>query len=742
MTLLTVIMSIAGAVDSTPPGLSLASAATSGATGWTGSVTTDEGNGTLHTIVSGNTTETVAAIKTFGQSQSVTATGAQSLGGTGLTPETVYYLHIVQTDAAGNESAALVSNAFTTEAVASGTGSVTATIARQTSLGVAPHYVHLNIGVSGASVSEGPITGYDDSHDGLWYHTDWGDPGAASDKVANLPAAHNDLNVSYGKYPSHCYTSPGAYTATITVREHDGTLVGTDTVSITVDDPDTSFAGSRTILLDPAGQSDAAYSGAQVVTSWSSALSALEGLGQTGRILMKRGTDLTVTSQTNIFSIYPNFYLGTYGSGARPIITVDVPNLDDFIYFPNSTNYDIVVQGIDFRGPWDSLTETGKQVNCLRSTFGSSRNMMVDDCLFDGFYNAVITEGSADAGFGLCVHNSDFTNWSDYGIGYQSQNEGGWWSILGCAAYHDENAMMGGRGKTSSPPTNRHGPIRFAYAGHMHMSACDLFSRCGWTRISGKPVAQPCFRWNTAADDNRNIRTRGVVERTAMEGGYLSAYSHHINDSDSPVYGTNLLFEKCLMVGTASALSGFETSVSGFTFRNCIQIQPNAAPVNNPFGEFFQVRTTGQSKPDDFPVRLYNNTYITLVDDTNKLWSTPGLAGNTGLLADFSAANYALYQPNASGATSEAIDVAETPMVTVGGTWTSRFKGSRWNTTLDGDTQTTLDTATATPAGSVWACIPNAGSPLLGDVSGGLIAYDDFYGNLRGANPDRGAVQR
>jgi PKD repeat protein len=626
-----------------------------------------------------------------------------------------------------------------------GTGTVTATIGHRSALEIAPEYIHLSIGVTGATVSEpANLASYDPTHDGLWYHTDWGDPGAVSDKVVNLPSAHNDLNVSYGKYPSHCYTSPGTYTVTVTVRELDGALVGTDTVNITVADPDTVFTGNRTILVDPADVGDnTTYPSSQVVTTLSAAVTALDALSQTGRILLKRGATFNETSTIGLTSALPNFYVGAYGSGARPIVNANLSDQARFIRVLDSVNYDVVSQSIDWRGPWDSTTETGNQVDCFQITFSNTRTIISDDCLFDGFYNSFLTEKSSGGTFGLCVHNCDFTNWSDYGIGYQSGNANGWWSILGTAAHQHEDAMMGGRGKRPNR-ANQHGPIRFEYAGHMHMSACDLFSRNGWTRNGNKPVAQPCFRWNTDATEGASQRTRGVVERTAMEGGYRSTFSHHINDSGSPIYGTNLLFDKCLLVGSAASWSIFETSLSGFTFQNCIGVQPNVPAINGEWDCWWQYRNTGQTRADSFPARLRNSTFVVLLNDTNRGTGDMLLQkdATTAYGSDWTEENNGWYQPNATGVTNEAIDVVETAMVTVGGTWTPRFKGARWNTTLDGDTQTTLDTAFATPAGSVWQMIPNASSPLIGDDEG-VNTYDDFYGTVRASSgSDRGAVER
>lgn len=113
--------------DTTPPTLSSPSASATGGTTGSGSVSTDEGNGTLYFVVTTSATAPTAAQVKAGQdnagaaaadsgSQSVSATGSQSISGgfTGLTSETTYYAHYMQEDAATNQSSVASSSSFTT----------------------------------------------------------------------------------------------------------------------------------------------------------------------------------------------------------------------------------------------------------------------------------------------------------------------------------------------------------------------------------------------------------------------------------------------------------------------------------------------------------------------------------------------------------------------------------------------------------------------------------------------------
>ncbi len=107
-----------GVADTTAPVLSSPTGTKTGSTTASGTVSTDEGNGTLYFIATINATETAATIKA-GSSQAVSATGIQNVSFTGLTASTTYYAHYVQDDAATNTSNVVNSASFTTDAASS-----------------------------------------------------------------------------------------------------------------------------------------------------------------------------------------------------------------------------------------------------------------------------------------------------------------------------------------------------------------------------------------------------------------------------------------------------------------------------------------------------------------------------------------------------------------------------------------------------------------------------------------------
>lgn len=113
--------------DVTAPVLSIPTATATGVTTATGSVSSDEGDGTLHYVVTaGSTTPTGTQIKAGMDSvgapaaasgkQAVSIAGVQSVSATGLVASTGYFVHFMQENAAGNFSNTVSSIAVTTPA--------------------------------------------------------------------------------------------------------------------------------------------------------------------------------------------------------------------------------------------------------------------------------------------------------------------------------------------------------------------------------------------------------------------------------------------------------------------------------------------------------------------------------------------------------------------------------------------------------------------------------------------------
>lgn len=116
--------------DTTAPVLSSPTDTASGATAMSGTVSTDEANGTLYWVVSTSASAPTALQVEAGQmhtgsaaaasgSQAVSATGQQDVTDNGLTASTTYYTHYMHKDSAGNRSTVVSADGFTTTAASS-----------------------------------------------------------------------------------------------------------------------------------------------------------------------------------------------------------------------------------------------------------------------------------------------------------------------------------------------------------------------------------------------------------------------------------------------------------------------------------------------------------------------------------------------------------------------------------------------------------------------------------------------
>ena len=153
------------APDNTAPVLSSPTGTQTGANTASGTVSTNEGNGTLFRLASTNATESVATIKAAALTQAVAATGVQNVTFSGLTQNTTYFAHYVHTDAATNDSAAVSSASFTTAAGGDTTapvltGSITIGTVTSTSIQMSWPAGSDNVGIAGYDVSSNGGTSY------------------------------------------------------------------------------------------------------------------------------------------------------------------------------------------------------------------------------------------------------------------------------------------------------------------------------------------------------------------------------------------------------------------------------------------------------------------------------------------------------------------------------------------------------------------------------------------------------
>lgn len=617
-----------------------------------------------------------------------------------------------------------------------GSGQVSISVLRRSHHLLAPDAVFFRASVRDDSITEARApTQYDPSFHKLRYEWSFGDPGAVSDKVRNLPLAHNDLDTAYGKEVAHVFHRPGNHEVTCTVHGPEG-LIGRDTFTVRVDDPGRVFAGAQTVLLDPTGRGDPLlYPGARVVQSWEAAFAA-PSPGTITRILLRRNTRFTRQSTQVLNRRVGSLHIGAFGEGDPPVVQM----LDDHLAFDVVGNFDgdVVFQGIDFRGPWDSTRETGtatngRRIGGLRSAHGNSRMVLVDDCRFDGFSITIWLSNdpdNPDPGL-FVIQNCAITNWGDYGL-FAGPNMGAHIAVLGSRIAQTPEALQGGGPKNGT--RNDHGPVRITGTGHFHMDGCDLFSRNGWTRLEGVPADQPCLRWNTRAMPG----SIGMVTRTAMEGGYAITA---LRDADNrgTRFLSNLVMEKCLLVGTATTVAGILVQFTGQTVRNNIVVMPDVPSAAINWQSMIRGHNgqnpEGQMDPTA-PVEIYSNTFLQLRSPAHQ--DTP-MEEDWGMMdfAVFTYENNLFATPNMGAMSSgePGLELGGGFLETVDGLWTPRFEGLRYQ-----PQQWEMDRRFATPSDPLRDLIARTGTPGADDAMG-TAALDDFFGQLRRDTPDRGAIE-
>ncbi len=118
------------AADTTGPVLSAPTGVQTGTATATVGATTNEANGTMKAVATTSATPPSAStIKASSFSLAITTTGAKTISVTGLTANTLYYAHTIQTDAAGNDSNIVTSASFTTAASATAPAQMAAPVA-------------------------------------------------------------------------------------------------------------------------------------------------------------------------------------------------------------------------------------------------------------------------------------------------------------------------------------------------------------------------------------------------------------------------------------------------------------------------------------------------------------------------------------------------------------------------------------------------------------------------------------
>jgi len=219
-----------------------------------------------------------------------------------------------------------------------------------------------------------------DEYEELDFEWDFGDSGSTYTVAQDLPSS--DRNTDYGRVVSHAYTTTGAKTVTVTMRDHATGQVGTATIPVTVDDPDSDVAWDHDLYVDfgeVSGTPDftgapAAGGAVQHISSAVDLYSVSASFADTdkSRITFKKGETFTLTS--SIDTRGRTYFVSSdgFGSGARPKMLPGHTNYS-VVYVFNSRDVQdnhFACYGIDFDGTYNPVTgihEGGSNFEAVRT---------------------------------------------------------------------------------------------------------------------------------------------------------------------------------------------------------------------------------------------------------------------------------------------------------------------------------------------------------------------------------------
>ena len=229
-----------------------------------------------------------------------------------------------------------------------------------------------------------------------------------------------------------------------------------------------------------------------------------------------------------------------------------------------------------------------------------------------------------------------------------------------------------------------------------------------------------------------------VIDRAVCEGGRNIVKLTGYGGIDEPP--NNHVFDKMLVVATArTARNMFVIHNGGTTLRNVLAVVPNAPPYYST-----NIDTVMNTVPNDTQTQanadaklaIYNCTALNLRSAAN---DTEGdnwrLIDGDAEWNDLDKENNVVHAPNInSPVTVVGIDIS----TAIAG-FAPRFATIRYNSGHVGGAETITGTFDSPATLPVPRPVPT--SPAYRTATSGRVAYDDFFGTVRGATPSRGAVE-
>lgn len=607
-------------------------------------------------------------------------------------------------------------------------------VAKRSFEGIAPEGIWFEAEVDEFDVG-GPADGetFDPSYHEIFYFWSFGDPGQFQAPV-NLPEAHADKNVAYGKTCGHVFNDPGTYTISVTAIDRQGNIA-TDSMEITVEDPDVAYQATRTVVLAKDGNFDGAPAGAIRLTDIGAAMSRLDNLGQTGRLLIKRG-------ETHVYGGFrfqraDNCRISSWGDPnlPKPVLKLAEGGFA-MIWVNGPINTDVVLEDLRFEGDWDVLTEQGDRTLSIFLT--TANHYVLNRCEFSGNRIDLYPRFEQDNAR-LFTNECIFADWAEYAI-LAGSSSAEIVDTIACFTGNRfaQNSNMLQGGSRSIGVGNSQGPARLFYLQNVYFGSNDFFSNAGWSSNSGgMPAIQACIRISA-------VKTGDLVniERNCFENG-VSPLS--IKETSAARAASNIMVDKNIFLGSSQTSRMIETTMPGWTIRNCLFILPASPVVGLFFEGFFKWEgNPGNAALSQTPNFIYNNTFVDLRSD----------AQNAGILRDImyypqgedgitmTETNNILHRPNKTPALAPDAPLDAVAISGIYGPLAPRnTRGLLWNNIHVTPNVLVSDPSFRTPQESFAFYIPAEGSDALGDSTGDLTAYDDLLGRPRGIYPSRGAFE-
>jgi hypothetical protein len=562
--------------------------------------------------------------------------------------------------------------------------------------------------LTGFAVTEpsGDTNVYDPTQHQISLIWDFGDPGYSRRFTPNIPTAQLDTNIAFGKSVAHVYTTPGNYTVQCWAFDDAGNW-GTATYTFQsggnagpIRSQDEAFPGALTAVFSPAGIWTGEPAGAVRCTTIAQVNNAFASAGLRGRVLFRRGEVYDFPLDVGVGGgigrqDMTSIYYSTYGTGAAPVLNVKGRGP---ILMRDVFGGACALDGLDFVGTWDAATETGTSLDTFFAELGSAvENLVISRCLVSGMNliqltnegNPITLQGS------MWWHDTRTTNWKSYGIlgGFPRK-----FAMIGCDMAQNVDALTGIDKLFYGNPGpagigNEHGPCRGDTPAHLYVSCTSFFSRNGWsTNGSGgllPTISQACWRF-TPDTSQMTFRVHQMFDRCSFESGGRMISVASVGDPSSTGYGRNMVFDKCLFVGSAYMADGAGRNMlflrcPGVTMRNSYFYQPDVDRKISEglFSDGIVIAELFARNPDTLPAvqaalasapfRFYNNTAFLPGSQARIGTLVPVLFNTNGTVT--ANENNVFHAPNLT----TPIGASFAPLGTspLAG-FQARFKGGRW----------------------------------------------------------------